>query len=68
MNFFKTKYRVVTDYYLGYEAQYKPWFLPFWQQLNGTNTHSTIEEALEMCKTFKHTKNPAQKIVVVLTD
>ncbi len=68
MNFFKTKYRVVTDNYLGYEAQYKPWFLPFWQQLNGANTRSTIEEALELCKAFKRAKNPAQKIVAVLTD
>ena len=61
MNFFKTKYRVVTDSYLGYEAQYKPWFLPFWLQLNGINTHPTIEKALEMCKAFKRntrTKKP----------
>ncbi len=67
MNFFKTKYRVVTDNYLGYEAQYKPWFLPFWQQLDGINTHPTIEKALEMCKTFKrNTQN--KKTVAVLTD
>lgn len=67
MNFFKTKYRVVTDNYLGYEAQYKPWFLPFWQQLNGVNTRSTIEEALELCKAFKqNTQN--KKTVAVLTD
>ena len=68
MNFFKTKYRVVTDNYLGYEAQYRPWFLPFWQQLNGTNTHPTIEKALEMCKAFKRAKKPAQKTVAVLED
>ena len=68
MNFFKTKYRVVTDNYLGYEAQYRPWFLPFWQQLNRTNTRSTIEEALELCKTFKHPKKPTQKTVAVLED
>lgn len=68
MDFFKTKYRVVTDNFLGYEAQYKPWFLPFWQQLNRTNTHKTIQEALEMCKRFKRTKNPAQKTVAVLED
>ena len=68
MNFFKTKYRVVTDDFLGYEAQYRLWFFPFWQQLDGINTHPTIEEALEMCKAFKRAKNPAQKIVAVLTD
>ena len=68
MNFFKTKYRVVTDNYLGYEAQYRPWFFPFWQQLNGMNTHMTIEGALEMCKRFKRTKKLAQKTVAVLTD
>lgn len=67
MSFFKTKYRVVTDNYLGYEAQYKPWFLPFWQQLDGINTHPTIEKALEMCKAFKrNTQN--KKTVAVLTD
>ena len=67
MNYFKTKYRVVSDDFLGYEAQYRPWFLPFWQQLNGTNTHHTIEKALEMCKTFKrNTQN--KKTVAVLED
>ena len=68
MNFFKTKYRVVTDNYLGYEAQYRPWFLPFWRQLNGINTHPTIENALEMCKAFKRAKTPKPKTVAVLTD
>ncbi len=67
MDFFKTKYRVVTDNYLGYEAQYKPWFLPFWQQLNEVNTHHIIERALEMCKAFKrNTQN--KKTVAVLED
>lgn len=67
MNFFRTKYRVVTDNYLGYEAQYRLWFLPFWLQLNGTNSHPTIEKALEMCKKFKRNAQN-KKTVAVLTD
>ncbi len=46
---FKTRYRIVTDAHLGYEAQVRYWWLPFWFQLSdtfhGTNTHSTVEQA-----------------------
>jgi hypothetical protein len=40
----KTKYRIVTDKYLGYEAQVWRWYWPFWSQMS-VNTHKTIEKA-----------------------
>lgn len=47
---FKTKYRVVTDNYLGYEAQFRDWWSPTWLQCNGTNTSATLDKAKELCK------------------
>ena len=42
----KTKYRIITDKYCGYGAQFKPWYFPFiWQNCFIFNTRSTIEEA-----------------------
>jgi hypothetical protein len=45
----KTRYRIVTDEYLGYEVQYKKWWWPFWVQVGYTgglvNTWSTVESA-----------------------
>lgn len=40
-----TKYRIVTDQYLGYECQVWRWYWPFWIQLGGINTFHTIERA-----------------------
>ena len=40
-----TKYRIVTDSYLGYEVQEWRWFWPFWMQTNGVNTQTSIESA-----------------------
>ena len=40
----KTKYRIVTDAYAGYEAQVKHWYFPFWLQINGVNTNISIEQ------------------------
>jgi hypothetical protein len=42
----KTKYRIVTDKYAGYEAQVWRWYWPFWSQMS-INTHKTIEQARE---------------------
>lgn len=44
---FKTKYRIVTDNYLGFEVQHKYWFWPFWIQTNFCNTHTSVKEAEE---------------------
>lgn len=52
--FFKSKYRIVTDNFCGYEVQKKEWFMPFWRGcfVNGlfSNTHRTIEEARNFAK------------------
>ena len=45
MKLFNTKYRIVTDNYCAYEAQYKVWWFPFWLQCGFTNSHRTIEDA-----------------------
>lgn len=43
-------YRIVTDNYLGYEAQvWRAWF-PFWVQIGHTNTFKTVEEAENFIK------------------
>jgi hypothetical protein len=46
---FKTRYRIVTDSYAGYEAQVRYWWFPFWVQLTDTfhrtNTHSYVADA-----------------------
>ena len=49
-----SKYRIVIDNYLGYEAQIKRWWFPFWTQLNGLNTHITIEQAKEYIERNKN--------------
>lgn len=46
MKFFKTKWRVVTDNYAGYEVQCKHWWTPFWFQAHGINTFISLDKAL----------------------
>lgn len=46
MRFFKTRIRVVRDRYAGHEVQFRHWWMPFYFQLGGTNTHRTLEEAI----------------------
>jgi len=49
------KYRIVRDLYAGYECQVWCVYWPFWVQLDGTNTLSSIEEAkryIKNCKEF----------------
>ena len=40
----KTRYRIVTDRYAGYEAQIKRWWHPFWMQIE-VNSRQTVEES-----------------------
>lgn len=42
---FKNKYRIITDYWLGFTVQIKRWWLPFWYQTDVCNTHSSLKEA-----------------------
>lgn len=53
----KNKYRVVTDTYLGYEAQVKFWWFPIkWWMISrsgrgvGINTNRTLEDAELLCR------------------
>ncbi len=52
--FFMSRYRVVADFYLGYEAQVRWWWCPVWFQLHKpgliTNTHSSEKEAWDFIK------------------
>ena len=42
---FKTRYRIVTDAFAGYEVQHKFWWSLAWVQTGLTNTHRTVEQA-----------------------
>ena len=47
------KYRIVRDIYSGYECQvWRLWF-PFWVQMNFTNTHSSLEGAINYIENNK---------------
>jgi hypothetical protein len=50
---FKNRYRVVRDGVAGFEAQWRPWWWPFWIQLNGVNTSRSLDAALEIVKTHR---------------
>jgi hypothetical protein len=42
----KNKYRIVTDYYCGYEVQVRFWYFPFcWFQFKESNTHTSVKDA-----------------------
>ncbi len=62
---FKTRYRIVTDAHLGYEAQMRYWWLPFWFQLSdgyrGCNTHPSIERAEAFIQKHFHKSSPENK-------
>ena len=53
----KNKYRVVTDEFLGYEAQVKFWWFPFWwfqmDDLCKTNTFSSLSKAEDFIESKK---------------
>lgn len=61
-----TKYRIVPDTYLGYEAQYKRWYWPFWRQIpyfpcdcglgghKGVNTNVSERQAQEVIEWDKN--------------
>ncbi len=49
----KNKYRVIPDCYLGFEVQCKRWWFPFWLQINGGNTSSSLERAKRLIELHK---------------
>lgn len=53
MSMFRTRYRVVTDRYAGFTAQYRRWWWPFWSECFWVNTHPTLEQAIRMVEKHK---------------
>ncbi len=49
LRFPPTRYRVIRDNYAGYEAQFRVWWWPFWQQCNFVNTSPSIGLARQVC-------------------
>lgn len=47
---FETKYRIIRDHWSGYEAQFRYWWFPFWNQCFFANTSSTLDDAIIICK------------------
>lgn len=45
---FRNSYRIVPDKFSGFEAQFRPWFWPFWIECFRTNTRYTIDGAKEV--------------------
>lgn len=50
---FRTRYRIVTDNYNGFEAQFRRWWMPFYCQCFFSNTTTSVERALETIKKHK---------------
>lgn len=68
---FKTKWRVVSDKYAGYEIQKKVWFWPFWMQTDrygnagGVNSFIRLADAMSCIEKIKKRKDIGK---VVWTD
>lgn len=66
----KTKYRIVTDRYCGYEVQFKKWFMPFWFQLFYINSSRSIDQAFELISLSERTGkcfcDPKQKFKSII--
>lgn len=60
---FRNRYRVVTDRYLGYEAQVRYWWWPFWIQC-GCNTHPSLEKAVDHIRWYQGYKSFQSKPVL----
>ena len=54
------EYRIVRDYYAGYEAQVRRWWWPFWVQIGGCNTRSTVEASERLCRAHARYGNVAK--------
>ena len=60
---FKSKYRIVTDNYDGFECQHKRWWFPFWIQINYSNTHRTLEKARNFINDYERFRKHRSEIV-----
>ena len=57
------EYRVVTDSYSGYEAQYRTRWWPFWRIISSGNTSPTIDEAVRDAR--RHARREAYVVTVL---
>jgi hypothetical protein len=69
---FKTKWRIVTDKYNGYEIQKKFWWFPIWFQVGsydgsliGTNSFTTLDSASQAMRKFAEQSAFKSKVVTV---
>ena len=62
MSIFRTRYRIVTDHYNGFEAQYRRWWMPFYCQCFSVNTETTVQKARELIQ--RHAKRQTTSRVV----
>lgn len=66
--FFRTRYRIVRDTYLGYEAQVRKWWWPCYFQINGCNTRSTLEKSRLLVELHKDNTVYSEDIIDTLKD
>lgn len=59
----KTKFRIVTDRYAGFEVQKKNWYSFFWFQVDYVNTHETLQDALDFLRETKSKMRFRKKVV-----
>lgn len=57
---FRTRYRIVRDRWLGYEVQFRWWWMPFYVQ-GRTNTHVSVRQAEEYVEFLR--KGPVVKYI-----
>lgn len=54
MKIFKTRYRIVRDSYLGFEAQFRPWWFPLWMQCFGCNTRTSLDASRKVAELHRN--------------
>ena len=63
----KTRYRIATDNYAGYEIQVWHWWLPFWIDMwSFGNTFRTVEDAEKWLEKYLYDKKFKSKPVKYL--
>lgn len=65
---FQTRYRIVTDRYAGFEAQFRVWWWPCWMQINGMNTFPSAEAAERFIRNHVDEKRAPRTNVVKYVD
>ena len=50
---FRTRYRIVKDDHLGFEAQFRYWWMPLYNELDWSNTHHSVDSAERMINNRK---------------